>query len=208
MIENAMENYNGKRNIPQRKFVSLKTPSPDRLRSVEFKRNINGGMLILFLFIVYVTLLYACTVSYSFSGASTQGLKSVSIQYFQNRAPLVQPGLSQYITDELIDKCKAQTSLRITNGLGDANFEGEISDYNTRPLTVAADARAATDRFTISVKVKFTNSVEPELSFEQTFTRYEDYDSNLRLSQIEQDLSEKIIELIVEDIFNKAFINW
>lgn len=44
---------------------------------------------------------------YSFSGASTTGLSSVSIQYFQNRASLVQPGLSQTITDELIDKCKA-----------------------------------------------------------------------------------------------------
>ena len=46
------------------------------------------------------------------------------------------------------------------------------------------------------------------LSFEQTFSRYEDYDSNLDLSQVEKDLAEKIVEMIVEDIFNKAFVNW
>jgi hypothetical protein len=153
--------------------------------------------------------LNGCKVTYSFTGASiSPKVKTVSIQYFQNRAPVVQPGLSQYITDALIDKCKAQTNLAFINGTGDVNFEGEISDYNTRPLTVAADARAAMNRFTISVKVKYTNAVQPELSFEQTFSRYEDYDSNLDLSAVESDLSNKIIEMIVEDIFNQAFVNW
>jgi hypothetical protein len=161
------------------------------------------------LLIVVITILSGCKITYSFSGASiSPQVKTVSIQYFQNRAPLVQPGLSQYITDALIDKCKAQTSLAYINGIGDVNFEGEISDYNTRPLTVAADAQAAMNRFTISARVKFTNAIEPELSFEQTFSRYEDYDSNLDLSQVEKELSDKIIEMIVEDIFNQAFVNW
>lgn len=145
---------------------------------------------------------------YSFSGASTTGLSSVSIQYFQNRASLVQPGLSQTITDELIDKCKAQTNLAIVNGLGDANFEGEIIDYNTRPHTVSADASAAVNRFTISVRVKFTNVADPEKSFEQTFSRFEDYSSMSNLSDVETELSEKIVEMLVEDIFNAAFVNW
>ena len=163
----------------------------------------------LLLLIIGVTILNGCKISYSFSGASISPLvKTISINYFQNRAPLVQPGLSQYITDALIDKCKAQTNLGFINGFGDVNFEGEISDYNTRPLTVAADARAATNRFTITVKAKFTNVVEPELSFEKTFSRYEDYDSNLDLSQVEKGLSDKIVEMIVEDIFNQAFVNW
>jgi hypothetical protein len=148
-------------------------------------------------------------VTYSFSGASISPLvKSISIQYFQNRANLVQPGLSQYLTDALIDKCKAQTNLNFVNGVGDVNFEGEITDYNTRPLTVSADTRAAMNRFTISVRVKFTNSVDADLSYEQTFSRYEDYDSNLDLSNVEKELSDKIIALIVEDIFNQAFVNW
>ena len=92
--------------------------------------------------------------------------------------------------------------------MGDVNFEGQITDYNTRPLTVAADAQAAMNRFTITVKVKFTNSVDPDLSFEQTFSRYQDYNSNVDLSQVEKELSAKIVEMIVEDIFNQAFVNW
>ena len=158
---------------------------------------------------ILLALAGGCKVSYSFSGASiSPQVKTVSIQYFQNRASLVQPGLSQTLTDALIDKCKSQTNLGVVNGLGDVNFEGEISDYNTRPLTVSADALAAVNRFTITVKVKFTNAVDPDLSYEQTFSRYEDYDSSLDLSQVEADLSSKIIEMIVEDVFNRAFVNW
>ena len=149
-----------------------------------------------------------CSISYSFTGASTQGLSSVSVQYFQNRADLVQPGLSQYLTDALIDKCKAQTNLNQVNGIGDADFEGEITGYNTVPLTVASDAQAATNRFTITVRVKFTNAVNPELSFDQTFSRYADYPSSQDLAQVENELSEEIVGLLVEDIFNKAFVNW
>lgn len=150
-----------------------------------------------------------CKVSYSFSGASISAdVKTVSIQYFQNRASLVQPGLSQTLTDALIDKCKSETSLRFVNGIGDVNFEGEISDYNTRPLTVGADARAATNRFSITVRVKFTNAIQPENSYEQSFSRYADYSSTLELSQVEGELSSDIVEMIVEDIFNQAFVNW
>jgi hypothetical protein len=164
---------------------------------------------LLILFFIGITVTDGCKISYSFSGASiSPQAKTFSIQYIQNRAPLVQPGLSQYLTDALIDKCKAQTSLKYLNGIGDMNFEGEISDYNTRPLTVAADARAAMNRFTIAVKIKFTNAIDPDLNYEQTFSRYEDYDSNLDLSQVEKELSDKIIEMIVEDIFNQAFVNW
>ena len=165
--------------------------------------------LLIILIIFGFTVLYGCKVSYSFTGASiSPEIKTFSIQYFQNRAPLVQPGLSQYITDELNDKCRSQTNLDYVTSIGDVNFEGEIVDYNTRPLTVAADAQAAMNRFTVTVKVKFTNSVEPDLSFDRSFSRYEDYSSNLELSQVEQDLIRKIVEMIVEDIYNAAFVNW
>jgi hypothetical protein len=56
--------------------------------------------------------------------------------------------------------------------------------------------------------VKFTNSVDPDLSYEKSFSHYEDYDSNLDLSQVEKELSDNIVELLVEDIFNAAFANW
>jgi len=170
--------------------------------------NLSDRIIILF-FLAVFTLIAGCKVKYSFSGASISPMiKTLSVQNFLNRAPLVQPGLDQVFTDALIDKCKAQTSLEIISNLGDVSFEGEITDYRTMPLTVAADAYAAMNRFSITVRVKYTNTVDSDLSFDQSFTRYEDYDSGLDLSAVEQDLVEKIVELIIEDIFNKAFVNW
>lgn len=180
---------------------------------MESKCNINITQpRIIFTIIIFaaaIILLNGCKISYSFTGASiSPDVETVSIQYFHNRADLVQPGLSQYITDALIDKCKSQTNLSVVNGIGDVNFEGEITGYSTRPSTVAADSRAASNRFTITVKVKFTNSVDPEYSYEQSFSRYSDYDSNLDLSDVEDELTAEIVEFIIEDIFNKAFVNW
>jgi hypothetical protein len=167
------------------------------------------GSLTIIIIAGITALFYGCKVSYSFTGASISPLaKTFSVQYFQNRAPLVQPGLSQALTDALIDKCKTQTSLKYSTSIGDVNFEGEISDYTTRPYTIAADAQAATNRFTITVKVKFINAIDPNLNFEQSFSRYLDYNSNVDLSSVEKDLSQKIIEMLVEDIFNQAFVNW
>jgi len=166
-------------------------------------------VILIFMLAAGILIMNGCKISYSFTGASiSPEVKTISIQYFQNRADLVQPGLSQYITDALIDKCKAQTNLSVVNGIGDVNFEGEITGYNTRPSTVAADARAATNRFTITVKVKFTNAVDPDFSYDQSFSRYEDYESSYDLSDVEDELSAKIVDFLVEDIFNKAFVNW
>ena len=171
------------------------------------KRFIMRPVLPVFIFIVVVAT--ACKVSYSFSGASLSAeVKTISVQYFQNRASLVQPGLSQYITDELSDKVRSQTNKVMVSDFGDVNFEGEIVDYRTVPQTVSGNATAAINRFTITVKVKFTNTIEPEYSFEQSFSRYEDYDSAKDLSSVEQDLTEKIVEQLIEDIFNRAFVNW
>ena len=190
-------------------------PCIERLRNMELNNKDNVKLLYknrwlsVLLFVLGVVIFTSCKISYSFSGASiSPDAETVSISYFQNRAPIVQPGLSQYVTDALIDKCKGQTRLDFVNGNGDVNFEGEITGYNTQPRAVAADARAASNRFTITVKVKFTNAIEPEYSFEQTFSGYEDYDSSLNLSDVENELSDTIIEKIIEDIFNAAFVNW
>ena len=165
--------------------------------------------ILLSLILIATGLLDGCKVTYSFSGASIPAqVKTISIQYFLNRANLVQPGLSQTLTEALIDKCKAQTNLSMVNSGGDVSFEGEITDYNTQPLTVSAEATAAMNRFTISVRVRFKNNIDPTLNYEQTFSRYKDYDSNLDLSAVEKDLSDEIIKLLVEDMFNQAFVNW
>lgn len=148
-------------------------------------------------------------IKYSFTGASIPvEAKTISVATFQNRASLVVPGLTQTLTDALIDMCRAQTNLGIETSGGDLSFEGEITDYKTQPLTVSGDEQAAMNRFSISVRIRYVNSFNADQSFDQTFTRYQDYSSTLNLSDVEASLTEEIVKMLIEDIFNRAFVNW
>lgn len=148
-------------------------------------------------------------MSYSFTGASIPiEAKTISVATFQNRASLVQLGLTQSVTDALIDMCRAQTNLDIVSSGGDLSFEGDITDYKTQPLTVGGDEQAAMNRFSITVRVKYVNIFNEENSYDQSFTRYQDYSSAFDLSDVEASLSEEIVKMLVEDIFNRAFVNW
>jgi len=159
--------------------------------------------------LILLPFLNGCKVSYSFSGASiSPEVKTVAVQLFPNRANIVNPSLSQDFSDALRDKIKDQTNLVFMSSSGDVNFEGEIVEYRTNPMAITGNDRAAMNRFTIGIRVKFTNIIDPEQDFEEVFNRYQDYDSSNDLSDVEEDLVEAILKQITEDIFNKAFVNW
>ena len=140
-------------------------------------------------------------------GAEVQG-STISVQYFDNRASRVEPTLSQRLTDELKNYMESNTRLRVVNSIGDHDFSGEIKDYKITPVAIAAGDQAAKTRFTITVRVKYTNSLDPDSSFDSSFSRFRDFDSTKDFSQVEAELSEEILEEIIEQIFNKAFVNW
>jgi hypothetical protein len=151
----------------------------------------------------------SCKVNYSFTGASIPPeVKTIRIANFPNNAPLVNPTLSQTFTDALRDKFQAQTGLILVNSGGDMVIEGAITDYNTRPTAIQGDDVAALNRLSISVKVKFINYFDETQNFEQTFTRYEDYPSEQDLNSVTETIVPQITKYLVEDIFNKAVVNW
>jgi hypothetical protein len=153
--------------------------------------------------------LSGCKVSYSFSGVNiAPEVLTYTVTYFQNRAPIVQAQLSQIFTETLQDKIQNNTSLDLDNEGGDVQFSGEITGYATRPTAITGDETAARNRLTISVRVKYTNLMEPDLDFDTSFSRYEDYDASQNLTDVENDLITLIVDTLIEDIFNKAFISW
>jgi hypothetical protein len=167
----------------------------------------NIGLSAFIIALAYI--LNSCKVSYSFSGANTGSLSTVSVQYFQDRSNLAPVSLPQTFTDELKDFIQRQTKLTLTNDFGEANFEGEIRIYDgQRPVAITGDDQASLNRFTISVNVKYTNSKDPKLNFEQSFSQYQDYDSRRSFQEVEAELTQEIVKMIVEDIFNRAFVNW
>ncbi len=152
----------------------------------------------------------SCKVNYSFTGASiAPEVKTIRITNFPNNALLVHPTLAQDFTDALRNKFQSQTSLNIVTKGGDLVIEGEITDYNTRPTAIQADDIAAQNRLTVTVKVTFTNNNDDSQSFtNQSFSRYQDYPSSLDFNSVQDTYLPQIIDYLVEDIFNKAVVNW
>jgi hypothetical protein len=154
--------------------------------------------------------LSGCTLKYSFTGASIPPeAKTVSVADFPNMAPLVNPLLSQQLTEALKDRFVAETSLQLVRFNGDLNFEGTIVKYETRPIAIQAESdEAQQNRLTIAIKVKYTNIMEPKSNYEATFSRFQNYDSSFSLEEVESALITLIIEELVDDMYNKAVVNW
>jgi hypothetical protein len=116
--------------------------------------------------------------------------------------------LSQTFTDGLRDKFASQTTLDVINRNGDLAIEGIITGYSTQPVAIQGNEQAALNRLTITVKIKFTNKFKEKDNFEQTFTRYADYGSSQNLVSVQDGLIQEISEGLIDDIFNKAVVNW
>jgi hypothetical protein len=154
-------------------------------------------------------LLQSCG-TYSFSGASIPPeMKTVSIQFFENNSQLVVPYLSQQFTEALKERVRNQSRLSIVRSDADANFEGRITDYSIRPVAIQGNERAGLNRLTITVNVKYSNTLNPELNFEQAFQAFQEFSlSQSSIQSQEQKLIELINKQLTELIFNKAFANW
>lgn len=159
--------------------------------------------------ILLAVLLTSCRMTVSLSGGTVDArAKTVVVATFPNNASLVNPSLSQIFTINLQNKIQGMTPLTLVDNNGDYEFEGEITDYSVNPVSIQGNDTPAQNRLTITVKVRFTNKFDENLNFEQTFSRYADYNSSLNLSSVESGLVETIVEELSEDIFNKAFVNW
>jgi lipopolysaccharide assembly LptE-like protein len=159
--------------------------------------------------IILVAGVYSSCGVYSFTGASIPAeAKTVSIQYFPNRALLIEPTLSSIFTNTLRDQFTNQTNLEMIEHKGDLAIEGEVVDYKITPVAIQADQTAAQNRLTIVINARFTNKFEPDKDFEQKFSQFLDYGSTVDFNSVKSQLIDELSENIAQDIFDKAVINW
>jgi hypothetical protein len=150
---------------------------------------------------------------YKFNGASTDGIKSVNIQVFENNAPLVVSYLANQITEDLKERIRTQSKLNLVQGDADVRFEGRITGYEVRPIAIQDNNNpiAGANRLTITVQVKYTNNAEEtkSKSFDESFSAFEDFSlAGQSLQSQEQRLIKLINAKLTENIFNRAFAQW
>lgn len=165
--------------------------------------------IIYFLLIALTTTLLSCGF-YSFTGASVPaGTKTYQVNRFENNALLVEPGLERDFKLALEDLIQNQTNLNLVTSNGDLVYEGEITDYRISPTTATSENKAAQNRLTISVKIRFFNRKIEDDDLEQTFTFFYDYAGSAQLiGATKATAHEEIFERITQDIFNATLAKW
>ena len=153
----------------------------------------------------------SCSISYKFNGATIDytRIKTVTIEDFPNQAPLVYPPLSQMFSERLREQFRRNTRLEPVENNGDLILEGAIVGYELTPMAMQEDALSAMTRFTITVRVSYTNMVEEKKSFSgRTFTSSQEFDSNNLFSDIQEGLANELIDDLVKQIFNATVEDW
>ena len=159
--------------------------------------------------IFLVNIFIASCGIYSFTGASIPAeAKTASVTYIKSTVTNSPASLSQIITEGLKDLVLSQTNLDLTESEGDLSFSGQITKYQLIPMAIQANETAGKNRLTIGIKVKYNNSINIEQNFESTFSRYRDFNSSENFADVESILIEEITKELLEDVFNKAFVNW
>ena len=160
-------------------------------------------------FILAAALMVASCGIYSFTGTSIQpDVQTITIPYVENKAPRINPSLSNDLTEALQEKFRKLTRLEQVDLDGDLELVCEITGYDVKATSVTAEEQAAQNRLTVQVKIEFTNRKYPEDDVNNTFSAYEDFDATLSLDAVESGLCESIIEKLVEDIFNATVAQW
>ena len=101
-----------------------------------------------------------------------------------------------------------QTSLNLVNEGGDIVYSGEIVEYSVTPMAATAEIKAAQNRLTMAVMVKYENVSNEDDNLEKRFSFYYDFPGNLQVYDIKDSALEEIFERITQDILNETLAKW
>lgn len=156
------------------------------------------------------------TSCYSFTGSSlSPETKTIKISDFINNTAY-NPNLAQQFSIDIQNRFLQRTTLKGTTENPDILIEGEITDYNISPTTISSGVtgannttiQAAQNKLSITVKVHYENKVEPEKSFDRSYTDEATFSSDLDINTIETSQVDIVNERIINKIFNDIVANW
>ena len=177
----------------------------------EMKRHCAGKNLCRVLpFYLFTFLLLSCSVSYKFNGASIDYTKTKTIQIadFPIRSSYVWGPMGPLFNNELKDMFANHTRLSQVKRNGDMKIEGEITQYQQRNKSVSAEGYSAQTELSMTVNVRFTNTVNHSEDFERTFTATQSYETTRTLNEVQEELVTQMCKDLCDQIFNATVANW
>ncbi len=159
--------------------------------------------------IITVSLLLSLFSCYSFKGISIPPTADYFfVEDFGIAVRNAPSDINQRFAEALRRKIINESRLKYSEDNADLIFSGNITGYQVNSIAPEEGNTTALNRLEIRVKVDFTNTDNPDEDWSNTFSFFQDYDSNADLQSLEEGLVEIIFRQLVEDVFNKAFTNW
>lgn len=155
-------------------------------------------------------LLWSCSVSYKFNGASIDYTKTKTIQIaeFPIRSNYVWAPMGPMFNNQLKDQFASHTKLVQVRRNGDLKIEGEITQYQQHNKSVSAEGYSAQTELSITVNVRFTNNVNHSEDFERQFTASQSYETTQSLNSVQEELVKQMCDDLCDQIFNATVANW
>ena len=146
---------------------------------------------------------------YSMSGINIpEDVETISVSFFPNDADIVNPQLSQLFTESLKDKWQNETKLDLIPNGGDFQFSGSIVDYKVIAANIQDNTTSSSSKFVISIKVDFVCEKHPDLNFSKIFPSDEVFDASRSFESVENEMTQIVVDEIIQDIFNKTALVW
>lgn len=203
MLEKALERNNG-----NRKKAAQELGISDRTL---YRRLKQYGLTLLLPLIMLTSMMFtSCTVSYKFNGASIDYTKTKTIQIsdFPIRSNYVWGPMANIFNNQLKDQFANHTKLIQVRRNGDLRLDGEITRYEQRNKSVSAEGYSAQTELSITVNVRFTNTVNHSEDFERQFTASTTYETTQSLNSVQEELVTQMVKDICDQIFNATVANW
>ncbi|NDF97720.1 MAG: hypothetical protein EB101_02085 [Chitinophagia bacterium] len=156
---------------------------------------------------LFIATLTGCGV-YRFTDASVpDSIKTIKVNFIENKASYVNPQLSPRLTDKLRQKIIAQTRLTQTNrDNADWEITATITQY-TFSTSAIAGQQAANNRLTVGVQIVLYDRTADETRRYEVSRSFE-FKGTLSFQAAEASLGDEMTRTLTDDIFNKLFSNW
>ncbi len=169
---------------------------------------VKGNFALPFLvFLIPCFLLSSCKI-YTFKDVSIPAeIKTVKVNFIENKARYVNPQLSPRLTDRLQQKIVSQTRLNRTNeDNADWIISGFVSDYSVTTSGISAQ-QVSMNRLTVGVQITLRDNVANKTQ-DYSVSKSFEFPANQTLQQAEANLGDELIRGITDEIFNRIFSNW
>ena len=163
---------------------------------------------IFFILVTYTLCLASSCNIYKFNDVSIPpDVKTVKINYIENKAQYINPQLSPKLSDRLRQKIVSQTRLSQTsNDNADWEINAVITSYMVSTSGISGQQQT-TNRLTVNIHVAVTKRKE-EKTDEYDVNHSFEFSASKSLQQAETELNDEMIRTLTDEMFNRLFSNW